>query len=97
MSSPKVESQSTMSQSDIAVLLEKIESLNKTVQLTLQAALDRIARLEARMNGTADEPERGVIVRLDRVEQWKATAAKVIWMLVGCALTLGADRLGLIF
>lgn len=71
-----------MSQNDVARICEKLETLQTTVE-----------RMDRRLNGPADEPEKGMVVRLDRVEQWKARAQKVQWLLMGAAVTFFASRL----
>lgn len=71
-----------MSQHDVSRIYDKLETLQSIVE-----------RMERRLNGPDDEPEKGIVVRLDRVEQWKARAQKVQWLLMGAAVTFFLTRL----
>lgn len=93
MSRSTSESIDNMSQNDVALLNQKLDHLTELVKSGLDASNARIANLEARLNGLADEPEKGIVVRLDRVEQWKARATKIQWLLIGSAVTFFAERL----
>ena len=94
------ESPCTMPADDVKLIYQKLEHLTALLEERAKAdaaarAADRarIRRLELRLEGTDDEPEKGVVVRLDRVEQWKARAQKMMWILAGSAVTFFAERL----
>lgn len=89
-----------MSVNDIALIYAKLDALVTLLEERARSDLAaratdrvRIRRLELRVEGPDEAPEKGVVVRLDRVEQWKGRAQRMLWILAGSAATIFIDRL----
>lgn len=76
MEHPKVET-------SIALLDEKVQRVYEEQQRTN-------TMLHSALHGTGDTP--GIVVRTDRLEQWKSRHGKVVGMLFGALATLVVAR-----
>ena len=75
-----------MSQSEydrIAALTTEVAKLNMLLNTSLTATNSRLRKLEQRMEGPPDDPEKGVVVRLDRAAETQKRQSRVIWLIVG--------------
>lgn len=53
---------------------------------------EKLDRLTAGLYGTPEEPQKGLIIRVDRIEQQRNTMVKVIWVLFTSVAGLFASK-----
>ena len=92
MSTPNTET-NIMSQEDASAIYQKIDHLTELIRRDVRDQKLRIARLEQRVEGPADEPEKGFTVRLDRVVESQKRQNRTIWLVVGVMAAEGAHLL----
>jgi hypothetical protein len=63
----------------------------------LNTIATQVAELHATIHGPAGEPEHGLPLRVDRLEQTEKRRAKLIWILVGSVVGLAVQASGTLF
>lgn len=66
--------------------LARIEEHIKSVEASVEHIDKILNRAMFGQDGTT-----GVFVRLDRIEQWKTTVSRVLWILAGAVATIGTS------
>ena len=68
--------------STIGILSNKHDDNHAAMSSQIQTLSGKVSGLHEAINGKPDEPQSGMVVRLDRVEQRHATHSKAIWIAI---------------
>ena len=68
----------------------RIAKLCGLIEGKLESTEGRLDRLEARVDGPDDEPEKGITVKLDRAIGTLRLQSRVLWLVVGVVGAEGA-------
>lgn len=68
--------------------LARIEEQMKTLTDTVQHLDSTVRELTLGSQGRD-----GLMVRIDRLEQWKGTISKIVWAIAGTVITIGVNTL----
>jgi len=72
-----------MSTTEIYNRMNEIEKKVERLVLLNEQALAHLERHEQHLSGDPASGQPGIVVKLDRVEQWKARHTKLMWILLG--------------
>lgn len=67
---------------------DRLSRLEEKLDIVREDGEDTNALLRTVLLGNGDASQ-GHVVRLDRLEQWKSTTTRMIWVLVGCVSSVG--------